>query len=162
MAEPHAAKLLYEVLGVGPDATVAEVKLAYRQRVLEAHPDKRGGVALAGEVIPQLQQAYATLVDPAARQRYDERWAKELQKRGHTQSGAGLDVYSLADFVEHEGACGWVYTRPCPRCTAEGGFEVLESQLEEFGTDSGSGGWEVLLQCSSCSLWLKVEYWEGE
>lgn len=162
MAEPHPAQLFYEVLGVGTDATVAEIKLAYRHRVLEAHPDKHGGAALAGEVIPQLQQAYATLVDAGARQQYDERWAKELQKRGHTQSGAGLDVYSLADFSEHESERGWVYTRQCPRCTAEGGFEVLEGQLEEFGTESGDGGWEVLLQCTSCSLWLKVEYWEGE
>jgi len=51
----------YEQLGISPDASVTEVRDAYRSRAKETHPD-RGG---SSEAFKQLQEAYATAKDHA-------------------------------------------------------------------------------------------------
>jgi hypothetical protein len=51
---PEVPASLWSILGVAPDASVAEIKRGYRQRALETHPD-RGGDAAA---FRELQRAY--------------------------------------------------------------------------------------------------------
>lgn len=58
----------YLVLGVGRDATLDEIKEAYRRRAKQCHPDRRGG-SHAGFL--GLQEAYAVLSDPIERQTHD-------------------------------------------------------------------------------------------
>jgi curved DNA-binding protein CbpA len=58
---------LYEVLGLTPPATAADIKAAHRQAVKAHHPDA-GGDARKFE---QVQRAYFTLSDPERRERYD-------------------------------------------------------------------------------------------
>lgn len=65
-------RLLYEVLGVGPRATPAEIQRAYKMRALQVHPDKNPGDPGAAEAFRQLRRAYETLGDPERRRRYDE------------------------------------------------------------------------------------------
>ena len=48
----------YEVLGVDINASVAQIKQAYRRRVLQCHPDKPGGGA---EAFRAVYEAFATL-----------------------------------------------------------------------------------------------------
>lgn len=59
----------YEVLGLKTDATLDEIKKAYKKLVARTHPD------VAGEVMKPLflsvQDAYETLVDPSKRAAYD-------------------------------------------------------------------------------------------
>lgn len=64
---------LYRVLGVGTDSTPDEIKVAYRARVKDAHPD-RGGDPVE---FRQVQQAYNTLSDPQKRERYDQKGLEE-------------------------------------------------------------------------------------
>jgi molecular chaperone DnaJ len=69
----------YEVLGVGKDATEAEIKRAFRELARRHHPD----VAPAGddgERFREINEAYAVLSDKDTRARYD-RW-------GHADDGA--------------------------------------------------------------------------
>jgi DnaJ-class molecular chaperone len=52
-----------DLLGVGPDATLEEIKRAYHSKVAEWHPDKLAGVAqelrdMATERMKQLNEAY--------------------------------------------------------------------------------------------------------
>ena len=64
----------YDALGVTPGATAAQVRKAYRDRVIHAHPDKVGdGVepVLANARFHRVQVAYEVLADPVARRTYD-------------------------------------------------------------------------------------------
>lgn len=57
----------YQILGVGKDASEAEIKKAYRSLAMQHHPD-RGGDA---EQFQKISEAYATLSDPQKRAEYD-------------------------------------------------------------------------------------------
>jgi hypothetical protein len=59
---------LYEVLGVAPSAPAAEVRQAYVALAREHHPDREGGDAAT---MRSVNEAWATLRDPARRARYD-------------------------------------------------------------------------------------------
>jgi len=59
---------LYEVLGVAPSASAAEVRQAYVALARQHHPDLDGGDA---ERMRAVNDAWATLSDPARRARYD-------------------------------------------------------------------------------------------
>ena len=58
----------YNLLGVHPNATPKELRQAYLQLLVSAHPDKGG----SAEGFAAIQKAYATLSDPAERAIYDE------------------------------------------------------------------------------------------
>lgn len=60
----------YERLGVRRDATAAELRLAYRRKALDAHPDRRVDGAPA-EVMAAINEAWTVLGDPTRRAEYD-------------------------------------------------------------------------------------------
>jgi DnaJ-like protein len=69
----------YDVLGVAPDASAAAVRRAYVTLARRYHPDFHTtappGVRAANERAMQaVNEAWAVLSDPSARQRYDERY----------------------------------------------------------------------------------------
>ncbi|WP_340681179.1 J domain-containing protein [Natrinema caseinilyticum] len=70
----------YEVLGVGPDATRDDIESAYRDRVLETHPDHSDAADAAAQ-FRRVTTAKSVLTDGAGRARYD--------RLGH-EASAGL------------------------------------------------------------------------
>ena len=62
-----AQKSFYDVLLVDQDATFDEIKLAFKRRALQVHPDKGG----SKEEFHLVYQALETLADPTARKKYD-------------------------------------------------------------------------------------------
>ena len=48
----------YEILGIGKNATAAEIKKAYRKKALEHHPDKNPGDSKAEELFKKSAEAY--------------------------------------------------------------------------------------------------------
>lgn len=58
----------YEVLGIAKTATADELKKAYRVLASKNHPDKGGDTSKFQEI----QEAYATLSDPAKREAYNQ------------------------------------------------------------------------------------------
>jgi molecular chaperone DnaJ len=62
----------YQMLGVSTDATPADIKAAYRRRVIETHPDNPAGTRDAGQ-FKRVRLAYLVLSNPAEREQYDMR-----------------------------------------------------------------------------------------
>ena len=67
----------YAVLGIEVDASIAEVKTAYRKKASQFHPDKNTS-ADAPARFREVKDAYDLLADPAKRQAYDENRRRSL------------------------------------------------------------------------------------
>ena len=70
------AKPFYELLSVAPDASVDEIKRAFRREIAKYHPDKVQHLGaefqeIAAAKAADLTRAYKTLTDPVARAEYD-------------------------------------------------------------------------------------------
>jgi hypothetical protein len=64
---------LYQVLGVAPSATSAEIADAFRAQARDLHPDRNPGDDEASERFKALTLAYQTLIRPRSRDAYDRR-----------------------------------------------------------------------------------------
>ncbi|XP_066464746.1 dnaJ homolog subfamily C member 17 [Eleutherodactylus coqui] len=89
---------LYGLLGIDTEASVKEIKKAYRQKALTCHPDKNPDNPRAAELFHQLSQALEVLTDGAARAAYDklrkakEAAAKRTQKLDEKRKKVKLDL----------------------------------------------------------------------
>lgn len=67
----------YATLGLGSDATLADVKKAFRQKASLHHPDRNAAVD-SPERFRAVQEAYEVLSDAAKRQSYDDNRRRNL------------------------------------------------------------------------------------
>ena len=81
----RASDSLYALLGVQPDASADAIKAAYRLKAKQVHPDSNTQPD-AAERFRELNEAYATLIDPARRAAYDN---ADLKKRTEAASASG-------------------------------------------------------------------------
>ena len=61
----------YEVLGVTRTCTEAEMKIAFRKKAMELHPDRNPGDKQAEIRFKEVNEAYQTLSDGQKRAAYD-------------------------------------------------------------------------------------------
>ena len=78
-------KNLYRILGITVGATAEEVKVAYRRRAKELHPDQSG---LESGPFLEVREAYAILSDPEQRRSYDDKISGRQAHRGATAPGS--------------------------------------------------------------------------
>lgn len=79
-ATPHMTTI-YATLGVQPNATLDEIKRAYRRAAMKWHPDRNPGrEAEAYAAFQEIREAYAILSDAEQRRVYDEVFAQEMQR----------------------------------------------------------------------------------
>ncbi len=73
-------KDLYQILKISPDATISEIKKAYRKLALHYHPDKINTSKLdpkmAEEEFKIINEAYEILSDPTTRNSYDAHYVR--------------------------------------------------------------------------------------
>ena len=71
---------LYEVLGVDPAASAAEIRRAYLDLARRHHPDVQGGRSSGEERMRQVNEAWAVLGDDRRRRDYDRDLAAERRQ----------------------------------------------------------------------------------
>jgi curved DNA-binding protein CbpA len=72
---------IYATLGVQPDATLDDIKRAYRRAAMKWHPDRNPGrEAEAYAAFQEIREAYAILSDAEQRRVYDAVFAQEMQR----------------------------------------------------------------------------------
>lgn len=86
-AETRQGKDHYAILGVGHDATVAEIKKAFKKMALQHHPDKQSDESeemrsRAERVFKRVTHAYEVLSDPAKRREFDLSRPSSSSRRG--------------------------------------------------------------------------------
>ena len=84
----------YEILGVGKNATAAEIKKAYRKKAIQYHPDKNPGDAKAEEMFKKAAEAYEVLSDPDKKSRYDQ-FGHAAFEGGGFGSGGGMNMEDI-------------------------------------------------------------------
>jgi len=102
-------RTFYEILGVGQEATQAQVSDAFRALVREHHPDRfkdPSQKAEAEKFLKDVTEAYNTLSKPGLRQEYDRSLArpqssvqqKSAQEQVRELVGGGVSRYKSGDY----------------------------------------------------------------
>jgi len=86
----------YEILGVGRDASAADIKASYRRLAVRFHPDRNPDLPEAEERFKEASEAYAVLSDADKRARYDRFGHEGLGGQGFT----GFDPNAFGDFAD--------------------------------------------------------------
>lgn len=86
----------YVILGVARDASVAEIKKAYRELAVKYHPDRNAGDTEAEERFKEGAQAYSVLSDSEKRARYDRFGHQGVEEQPFT----GFDPNAFGDFAD--------------------------------------------------------------
>lgn len=75
----------YQVLGVSPNATSGQIKVAYRRLALQYHPDRNPHDQLAERRFVEIAEAYDILSNPVKRSKYDNGIVFDLEEQYTTQ-----------------------------------------------------------------------------
>ncbi|KDN45668.1 hypothetical protein RSAG8_04752, partial [Rhizoctonia solani AG-8 WAC10335] len=88
VADPH----YYEVLGIKPDVSSAEIKRAYKKKALQSHPNPDNPTA--AQDFQDISAAYETLIDEDKRAHYD-RFGRDKGGPGMFDDDIGIDPDDL-------------------------------------------------------------------
>ena len=168
----------YEILGVKETATALEIKTAHRENALLLHPDKSKTPHSneAAAAFRNIQLAWECLRDQQERLKYDDSLRRIREKDNEAVINA--QIVKLSDMnceicdIEVEDDMGLLdqnneidnhgnnsmehklYSVPC-RCGDM--FEILEEELQEHDTAPTANIRELLWDCRSCGLSIKVD-----
>lgn len=129
-----AGRDFYKILGVRRDATVNEVKKAYRKLAKKWHPDMNKDDPKAAERFQDLGAAYEVLSDEEKRKTYDRHGEDGVKKMGGFEEG-GFDPFG-SFFGDFGFSFNGNQQRQGRRETPKGGNVMMELQvtLEELYT----------------------------
>ena len=70
----------YEILEISPNASTDVVRAAYKAMCKKYHPDNAEDISEDGQ-IKKINEAYAVLIDPTAREEYDRKLADDISAK---------------------------------------------------------------------------------
>lgn len=86
----------YQILGVLPGASTAQIKKAFRKLAMQYHPDKLDTAQADSSTFREIQEAYETLTNPIKRERYlYERWLQQTMGKSMESSLSAADILKL-------------------------------------------------------------------
>lgn len=137
----------YEVLKVSPEASIEDIKAAFRKLALEMHPDKNP--SSSDDEFGRIQQAWECLRD--ARQTYDEE-LRCASTRSEAKMTSAMTV-KLADMEEavDDETNHVVYVYAC-RCGDE-----VQVWPEDWQQPNDEGRPSLLMECPGCSFSYSIE-----
>ncbi|RUM88571.1 MAG: molecular chaperone DnaJ [Thermodesulfatator sp.] len=145
----------YEVLGVSRQATVEEIKKAYRKLALKYHPDRNPGNKEAEEAFKEAAEAYEVLRDPDKRRLYDVHGHQGLSGAGFQGFSAADDIFStfsdlFEDFFGFSTGQGRSRTGPGPERGSDLRFDITIEFLEAATGTEKEIEIERLETCREC------------
>lgn len=84
-----SARTHYDTLGVERRASDGQIRDAYRRLARQYHPDRVGGSAAGADRMPEVNEAYRVLSDPARRAMYDASLRTGTRSTGSGPSSGG-------------------------------------------------------------------------
>ncbi len=126
----------YEILQVSRDATVTEIKKAYRKLAMRYHPDKNPGDRDAEEMFKKINEAYGVLSDESKRALYDRYGKDGLEQRGAGFRAGGMDdIMDIFKSIFNEDFAGFDSSERDQRYAMDLEIELnLSFQKAIFGT----------------------------
>ena len=94
----------YKTLGLGKDATAAELKKTYRKLAKKFHPDTTNGDKKSEEKFKEINEAYEVLGDADKRAQYDELY--DDMKHGRYRANAGGGGFDPSMYRDNMGGGG--------------------------------------------------------
>jgi DnaJ-class molecular chaperone len=87
----------YRVLGIEPDASIKNIKDAYRKKASESHPDKHPEGEVNVRLFQDINEAYEILVRPDSRREYDRKYYDHHQEKLNESGTHGFGIHDFDD-----------------------------------------------------------------
>lgn len=128
------AKDFYEILGVSENASLADIKKAYRKLAKQYHPDRNKGDKTAEARFKEISEAYATLSDKKKREEYDTMRKYGAFAGAQGQGAYGPGGFDFSGFTRDGGGVRFSFGGDV------GDFDDILSQLFGRGSRATAGG----------------------
>jgi curved DNA-binding protein CbpA len=86
----------YRTLGLMPDASLEEIKRAYRRLAMRYHPDRNGSSSESEDRLKDINEAYQILGDKEKRKHYDQLLLITTKYYPFYKQGINEDIVTLS------------------------------------------------------------------
>lgn len=149
-------KSYYELLGVSPQCSQNSLKIAYKKKLFSCHPDKTPKKNGKDE-IEKIIEAYSELKNSKKKSILGQ-----IRRGERVISEESLEVFNLDDFDLGENEEGFFWQKKCDKCHFVNGVTIKEKELIETKIEDGEGGYEIIAECTGCSVCILIKFYDTQ